>query len=186
MVSRRCGGAKRQLKRKVRRPACKPGFVPPLQTATVISLVRRLPGGSSDLPESRNGPDQPCPLIWSCSRWGLPSQPVTRLLVRSYIKALRPAPFHPYLHGEPAAYAAGWSTPGSERCRFATPAVSFLLHFPCPYGRWALPTTASCGARTFLSPVDRGATSAPDVPGSDRPADLRTSVHYTVRIAACG
>src|SRR5438876_12093652 len=24
-------------------------------------------------------------------------------------------------------------------------------------GRWALPTTASCGARTFLSPVRRGA-----------------------------
>src|SRR5262245_58593942 len=53
----------------------------------VISLVRRLPGGSGGLPEGRNGPDQPCPLIWSCSRWGLPSQPVTRLLVRSYIKA---------------------------------------------------------------------------------------------------
>src|SRR5438105_4268705 len=32
------------------------------------------------------GRGQPCPLIWSCSRWGLPSQPVTRLLVGSYIK----------------------------------------------------------------------------------------------------
>ncbi len=30
-------------------------------------------------------------------------------------------------------------------------AVYFLLHFPCPCGRWALPTTVSCGARTFLS-----------------------------------
>ena len=29
-------------------------------------------------------------------------------------------------------------------------AVCFLLHFPWPRGRWALPTTASCGARTFL------------------------------------
>src|SRR5882672_3473525 len=53
--------------------------------ATVIYLARRLLGGSSDLPESRNGPDQPCSLIWPCSRWGLPSQPVTRLLVRSYL-----------------------------------------------------------------------------------------------------
>src|SRR5262249_19102056 len=32
-------------------------------------------------------------------------------------------------------------------------AVCFLLHFPCPFGPWALPTPASCGARTFLSPA---------------------------------
>ncbi len=56
--------------------------------ATVISLAGRLPGRSSSLPEGRNGPDQPCPHIWPCSRWGLPSQPVTRLLVGSYIKGL--------------------------------------------------------------------------------------------------
>ena len=31
-------------------------------------------------------------------------------------------------------------------------AVCFLLHFPWPHGRWALPITMSCGARTFLSP----------------------------------
>src|SRR5690242_8427516 len=79
---------------KVHRPACKPGSVPPLTpsgagTVTVIYLAGRLPGRSSDLPEGRNGPDQPCPLIWSCSRWGLPSQPVTRLLVGSYIKGPR-------------------------------------------------------------------------------------------------
>ena len=29
-------------------------------------------------------------------------------------------------------------------------AVCFLLHFPDPRGRWALPTTVPCGARTFL------------------------------------
>ena len=57
---------------------------------TAIYLARRLPGGSSDLPEGRSGPDQPCPLIWSCSRWGLPSRPVTRPLVGSYIKGLTP------------------------------------------------------------------------------------------------
>src|SRR5580692_10250122 len=55
---------------------------------TVIYLAGRLPGRSSDLPESHNGPDQPCSLIWPCSRWGLPSQPVSRLLVGSYIKEL--------------------------------------------------------------------------------------------------
>ena len=58
---------------------------------TVIYLAGRLPGRSSSLPEGRNGPDQPCPLIWSCSRWGLPSQPVTRLLVGSY-PAFSPLP----------------------------------------------------------------------------------------------
>jgi len=31
-------------------------------------------------------------------------------------------------------------------------AVCFLLHFPWPRGRWALPITVSSGARTFLSP----------------------------------
>ena len=31
-------------------------------------------------------------------------------------------------------------------------AVCFLLHFPWPRGRWALPITESYGARTFLSP----------------------------------
>jgi hypothetical protein len=30
-------------------------------------------------------------------------------------------------------------------------AVCFLLHFPEPFGRSVLPTTLSCGARTFLS-----------------------------------
>src|SRR5690242_624889 len=84
-----------QLK-KVRRLACKPGSVP-RKAATIISLVRRLPDGSSDLPEGRSGPDQPCPLIWSCSRWHLPSQPVTTLLVGSYIKERNvTTPFHPY------------------------------------------------------------------------------------------
>jgi hypothetical protein len=34
----------------------------------------------------------------------------------------------------------------------AREAVYFLLHFPWPRGRWALPTTVSFGARTFLPP----------------------------------
>jgi len=59
--------------------------------AAVISLAGRLPGRSSGLPESHDGPDQPCSLIWPCSRWGLPSQPVARLLVGSY-PAFSPLP----------------------------------------------------------------------------------------------
>jgi hypothetical protein len=39
--------------------------------------------------------------------------------------------------------------------------VYFLLHFPEPFGRWALPTTLSCGARTFLQPtLNRHTTNA--------------------------
>ncbi len=34
----------------------------------------------------------------------------------------------------------------------ASGAVYFLLHFPWSCDRWALPTTVSCGARTFLPP----------------------------------
>ena len=73
---------------KDRKPACKPGSVPPV-AATAIYLACWLPSRSSSLPESHNGPDQPCSLIWPCSRWGLPSQPVARLLVGSYIKGPR-------------------------------------------------------------------------------------------------
>jgi len=59
-------------------------------------------------------------------------------------------------------------------------AVSFLLHFPGPsastlagagMGRWVLPTTASYGARTFLSPVIPPPGGS-GLPGSDRPAGL--------------
>src|SRR6476469_7952131 len=91
------------------------GFIPHpssfILSKTVISLARRSPGGSSSLPGSRSGPDQPCSLIWPCSRWGLPSQPVTRLLVGSYIKELTP----PHLFTlTPTHHAV---------------AVCFLLHF---------------------------------------------------------
>ena len=64
-----------------------------------------------------------------------------------------------------------------------TRAVFFLLHFPYPHpprggnGRWALPTTASCGARTFLSLEARGnVQDAPrGLPENDRPAGLWNS-----------
>jgi len=46
----------------------------------------------------------------------------------------------------------------------AREAVYFLLHFPWPHGRWALPIILSFGARTFLSS------------GSPR-ADMATHLH---------
>jgi hypothetical protein len=120
------GNALQLTKANVRGSAYKPGSVPRRSAATVIYLARRLPGRSSDLPEGHNGPDQPCPHIWSCSRWGLPSQPVARLLVRSYFKA----PKRPH--------------------RFTlTPrgAVYFLLHFPYPSPPTLARRTASDGGR---------------------------------------
>src|SRR5207253_11401634 len=64
-----------------------------------------------------------------------------------------------------------------------TKAVFFLLHFPYPHPprggneRWALPTTASCGARTFLSPEARGTRPGRPrgLPENDRPAGLWNS-----------
>ena len=55
-----------------------------------IYLGRRLPGASSDLTRERNGPSH-YSSIRSCSEWGLPSQPVTWLLVSSYL-AFPPLP----------------------------------------------------------------------------------------------
>ncbi len=148
--------ARASCKIGIRGPACKPGSVPASEdAATVISLAVRLPVQSSSLPESRNGPDQPCSHIWPCSRWGLPSQPVTRLLVGSYIK--RPKPPHHFTLTAPGVI------PGA--------AVSFCCTFPvlrqprnhsrARLGRWALPTTASCGARTFLPLANQATTVRP-------------------------
>ena len=58
-------------------------------------------------------------------------------------------------------------------------AVCFLLHFPGPCGRWALPITMSCGARTFLPPTPhRGRCGGPWRPGrrpsGPLPASLNT------------
>ena len=70
---------------------------------------------------------------------------------------------------------------------------SFLLHpsrrrypFCCTFpilhppggglGRWVLPITVPCGARTFLSLVDRRCRSRHlGLSGSDRPAGLQTT-----------
>ena len=55
-------------------------------------------------------------------------------------------------------------------------AVYFLLHFPWPHGRWALPITMSCGARTFLSPGPFGEPiwRLNQVPGQWPSGPLRT------------
>ena len=80
-----------------------------------------------------------CPLArallsaWPCSGWGLPSQRVTPTA-----GALLP---HRFTLTAADFYRRGLTS---------TAAVCFLLHFPGPYGRSALPTTLPYGARTFL------------------------------------
>ena len=109
------------------------GPVSRVLSRAIISLGRRLPAASSNLPGSGNGSDRSVPAIcrllpvWSCSQWGLPCQ-----CGHPHRGALLPHLF----------------TLTAASCE--TEAVCFLWHCPGPYGRWALPTTASCGARTFL------------------------------------
>src|SRR5208283_2791079 len=56
-------------------------------------------------------------------------------------------------------------------------AVCFLLHFPWPRGRWALPITESFGARTFLPPSSAWShLSRPQFgPTGDHPTDSRSN-----------
>jgi len=93
---------------------------------TIIFLAPRLPVGSSSLPADRNGSGRPCPLIWPCFRWGLPSRRVTPPLVRSYIKGFRPAPFHPY-RGRWSLAVSRYPTTGNERHRSTHPACGARL-----------------------------------------------------------
>jgi hypothetical protein len=55
-----------------------------------IYLGHQLPGISSDQTRGVGGQPHPPP-IWSCSGWGLPSEPVSRPLVRSY-RTVAPLP----------------------------------------------------------------------------------------------
>jgi len=75
----------------VAEPADKPGSVVDSHSS------RRTVTGTLEQPtRTRRGQRHEVP-IWSCSRWGLPCRPVTRLAVRSYrtISPL-PVPCHPF------------------------------------------------------------------------------------------
>ncbi len=159
-------------KKKVRGPACKPGSVP-RAVATVISLGRRLPGGSSDLPEGHRGPDQPCPLIWSCSRWGLPSQPVARLLVGPYIKG-HASPHLFTLTSSVFELLAHASNADTEE------AVYFLLHYPYPSFPFAghpAEENSDGGCYPSPCPVEPGLSSLRLVCGQ-RPSSRLTNFRY--------
>ncbi len=99
----------------------------------VIHLEHRLPGASSDLPGS-NGRTTlltlPYLVLLQVGFTKLSMSPSR--LVSSYL-TVSPLPLHD---------VAGWPPE----------AVSSLWHFPSRCRDWALPSTLSCGARTFLPP----------------------------------
>ena len=105
-----------------------------------ISLRRRLPGVFSDLPENWYGSDQSVAFLRThCSLFGLAPGGVCRAnQVTLAAGALLP---HHFTLTDIALPTGA----------LAKSAVSFLLHFPWPHDRSELPTTLSCGARTFLS-----------------------------------
>lgn len=150
---------------ETRKPACKPGSVPCLRTATAIYLAARLPGQSSNLPESRNGPDRSCSLIWSCSRWGLPSQPVARLLVGSYIKG----PKSPHLFT-----LTGGSTKYEEP-RTKSASLPYLILRPWYFPRrytfcCTFPVLADGGRYPPPCPVEPGLSSSRRLRARQRPS----------------
>ena len=138
--------------------ACKPGSVPSTLAGlrpAIISLRHRLPGTSSGRPGSGceagrlapPGPERDAGRTSSCLAL-LPmgfTEPGRSpgLLVSSYL-TVSPLPA---------------TVPWNASREHGSQAVCFLWHFPWPHGRWALPTIAPCGARTFLSspPVVRTA-----------------------------
>ena len=111
----------------------------PCGPVTAIPLGRRLPAGSSGLPEGRTG-GQPIPSARPCSGWGLPSRPGHP---RRWCALT--APFHPYL--------CGLDEPPSAVCS--------LWHFPAGRPDWVLPSTLPCGVRTFLGRVTLRARTRP-------------------------
>ena len=134
------------------------GPVSRVLSRAAISLGRRLPAASSNLPGSGGGPDRPAPgtvpgsfLLGLAPSGVCPATAVTRSAVRSY-RTISPLPHR-------------CRSTGVER---SGTAVYFLWHSPDPCGRWGLPTTASCGARTFLY---HGATGF----GLPRPASGRSA-----------
>ncbi len=119
-----------------------------------ISLRRRLPAGSSTLPIPRRtgGGSEPPGIAWACTRWGLPSDRCRQ----------RPGVLLPHLFTLTSGRALTENVPECDKPVTAhrifrgRPSGGGLFLWHCPYpgrrqpGRWALPTTVSCRARTFL------------------------------------
>ena len=111
-----------------------------------IHLVSTLPSRSSDLPGNSGGPPSNVPLF-GLAPGGVCLAPV----VTDKTGELLPHPFTltpARIFWMPSAFLIGSSDP-----KLSAGAVSFLWHFPARRRDWVLPSTLSCGARTFLPPA---------------------------------
>ena len=141
---------------------CKPGSVPGRpkgRPATIISLGRRLPAASSSLPES-------------VTRRAATCRPEGR---RPFCLALLPMGFAEP-DRSPGLLVSSYLTVSPLPAGRTPQAVCFLWHFPWPRGRWALPTIAPYGARTFLPPALPPAGDHP-VRSNPPPSVRRVSRH---------
>ena len=109
--------------------------------AMTISLGRRLPDASSSRP-GRNG---------ETGRFTSADTGRSRNDRTSSCLALLPMGFTEP-DRSPGLLVSSYLTVSPLPAERTPPAVCFLWHFPWPHGRWALPTIAPCGARTFLPP----------------------------------
>jgi hypothetical protein len=107
-----------------------------------ISLGRRSLAASSDLPGSHNGPGRPASLGRNLAASTSTLLPYLVLLPVGFTEPRRsPAPLvSSYLTVSPLP---------RPPCDGRGGLFSVALSLPVP-GRWALPTTAPCGVRTFL------------------------------------
>jgi len=119
-------------------PACKPGSVWRLPSATAIHLGRRLRGASSDQPgwrvwigtwRRKANLARPATPIWSCSRWGLPCRSCCQAR-----GALLPHRFTLAATGKPAeAVSSLWHSPwGCPRRPLAATVGPWSPDFPLP------------------------------------------------------
>ena len=131
-------------KKKGARVGDKPSPVTSLvaERPTVMNLGPPLPAASNGLPGSR----RPKP----AGRGGPPHPPLFGLSPSGVCRAGRVT--------SPAGERLPHRFTLTASCETA---VCFLRHFPYPRGRWALPTTLPCGARTFLERPKSRATVPP-------------------------
>ena len=122
-----------------------------------IHLAPMLPSRSSDLPGNSGGPPSNVPLF-GLAPGGVCQAPVvtdgTGELLPHLFTLTRHSVSEIFEHGQNGHRKAGrhgLSKISQAECR----AVSFLWHFPSCRQDWALPSTLSCGARTFLPPALR-------------------------------
>ena len=122
--------------------------------ATTISLGRRLPGVSSSRPGRNDETGRFVPTTITPKRGLRRTSSCLALLPMGFTEPDR----------SPGLLVSSYLTVSPLPAERTPQAVCFLWHFPWPRGRWALPTIAPCGARTFLPPASSRRPKTPRYP----------------------